>query len=648
MMNGISDRRHRQHGVNVIATILMLIAFFIVIGFAICAMSTLNLNLASRSVMTVKANQLAEAAVAQVIYYVEGKTNEIGTNMRIDNLTLPPLVLSTYYDGHRMVLDGRENEYMGGNCVVDVHFVDLSSPSYGKDRYYSTDNSSGSVVVTGSQGNVPPFTIDTIVTVKLGNLTRHYQVWLNRKWEYVLYTENVPVHLVSSVQRGHPGNLLGSSRIEGNIYSRFNPLTSGPHPAYILADMQVDESGATITTYVNNFMPGKTYPAAVTVGSSLWTQTDTGMGVPSDPILFAQSADNLFDGSAELSYQAPSVNPHPDVHVYPNNNADKVKASRFNVPVTFKFDDLMLADGSEATHFVNESTYPSALEKVDDYYGLELNTADGVYPETIEGTFPPGGSEPADLVAFRQRYNMRKIDYTSKVNEKYFLKESLDLTSPVVPGQDMMQWDDSAKFYVGDSGSGSIPLRDCYHEAVISELEETDTPTLEGGIPMTRRTLRYEVTHEVHHTDGAEISFDNSMIMTDSHIEMSSTNLKGDNCLLQCRGDIFLNSGAVTAGTLVGTAMYCNSIYCRSSGSYNGIMFVKNHIGIGNMDTSHYLTLRGGIVVRGPDAGSGSASLTTGSEGVICYGFNLAYDPVFLRFLNRFAPLRIVSWRQLD
>jgi hypothetical protein len=663
-------RKNRySRGVNVIAMVLMLITFFLVIGFGIGALSTMNLNLSARSVNTVKANKLAEGAVAAFINYVETKSAQFNQVVPIDDMSFPPLNLDQWYNGSRNVFDPWK-AYMGDNCTVDVHF---NRPT--GDHYYSTDNSGNRDPRSdGAYGYIPPFTIDLIITVKVGNFTKHYQVWISRKWDYAIYNQNGPVHLLQSYDMSiATPTPLHVSEIEGNVYSKFYPPSFSGHPEYLTAFELYNNEDHTVSQdfVIRNWIPSRNYPASTTVGARPYIKS---LKVPPSPPSAAPvisffplpySTGNSLKGRGSFEYPPPTPTPSPHIYVYPDNTVDTTRSNLFSQKLLSPFEHLKLIDPNDVPDCINQNTYTAYIDKVEclandkamnggvgPFYTYEI-----INPNNCTNvSTPPPGSPPSDIDYYNQTLNTWHNSTDTKW--AYFLKKSFTL-SPTAGGH--------TKFVIRDPGDTHdyLPLVDKYAAGDIKDKSATSVwdsgvQKDEYGVEIGQWQIiehKYEASREIkiYQPDDAPnttLTLANTMIIARDDINLEIASILGDNALMQVEGNLFMRAGKLSAGQDIGAVIYCNNFYCGSNGDFKGVIMVKQSMKIGApMNAGTTLHVKGGVAIKGDDPPPPVPPATSGifdHGGLVATGFTIIYDPYFMRFLNRFGQFKIACWIDRD
>jgi hypothetical protein len=650
--------------------VLMLITFFLVIGFGIGALSTMNLNLSARSVNTVKANKLAEGAVAAFINYVETKSSLLNQSVPIDDMSFPPLNLDLWYNGARNIFDPWKG-YMGDNCNVDVHF---NKPA--GDRYYSTDNSGNRDARTdGAYGYVPPFTIDLIVTAKVGNFTKHYQVWISRKWDFAIYNQNGPVHLLSSydMSLATPTPLRPSS-VEGNIFSKFYPPDFSGHPQYLMAFEMYCSSDHDVSEnfIIRNWMPGKNYPASTTLGANTFIKKCSCS--PSSTVAVVDyfhvdySRNNTINGRGAFEFPPPTPSPPPDIFVYSDNTIDSSRSNIYNQRLLSPFDHLQLVNPDTVLDNMNPDKYPDYIEKDD---ALDNKDAGGkrVGPYYTYTVSNPDGctnvdTPPADMDL--TTYYQTLAEWSIELNEKhpvYFLKKSFTL-SPTSEGR--------TKFAVGQPGSSGkdyFILVDKYKTGKVVDKSGTATwktgeqkvgvdeygNDITGHWAINQNLFEAEkqiTDHQPEDAPNTQLILDNTMILARKDINFEIASIRGDNALMQVEGSIFMRSGKLSAGQDIGAVIYCNNFYCGCNGDFKGVIMVTQSMKVGAPVAGNTtLHVQGGVAIKGDDPPvppPGSSTRIFDKGGLVATGFEIVYDPYYMRFLNRFGRFRTACWIDRD
>jgi hypothetical protein len=656
--------KRRTKGVNTIAMIIMFISFFMIVGFGIGALSTLNLNLAGRSVTAVKSRHLAEAAVNELQRKIEALTEESNASVSLEKLSPPPYSLDKIYDGTKSVfeqnLSGLEENSSVSFCFKDENADKSTLPAEFRN-YYSTDNSFRSQEFMGSHGMIPPFTFDLIVRVRIGEYVRYYQVWLNRRWDYVIYVEQGPIFLLQCIDFSkNPLELKEGSIVNGNIYSQFSPLPHpSPYPSMIKVDSQtMDNSDGTSTetnVYLNsNMPPDKPYPAAVTIGGQMFREvctyksdetekgkeTKTILSQYLEPTPFATSMTNDLSGGSSFSYASPTPSPGYEQYIYPNNNEEHVEESRFSVtpPSIFK---RLVPVSETGSSLVNEESFPDALEvHDDDYCGSDRNSIDSNHSSGEKGF---DSSEEAEAFAEDMKKAVEdKNGDPDTHREIYLLKGDLNLNAT---NSGSYQW--SASKYIVKGNDGIYRnLVDTYvkvnYWADPSVSEEIDKNG--NSRYKVQWTRGRDVTTTSYPVKSINISHGLLMI-NQSDLELNNIELRGDNCMLQVDGNLKLSEAHISAGIQIGAVIYCKNFYCSSDGTFNGVVFARDSLRIGKKAAGTGLAFKGGIVMSGSDKSNPSSIFDFG--GLMCIGFNIDYDSRYSMALNRFGKLRVACWKEL-
>lgn len=648
-----------------IAMVLMLITFFLVIGFGIGALATMNLNLAGRSVTTVKANQLAEAAAAEFINHVQVKAEAINRNVQMNKLAPPSLELDKDYDGKKNIFNPPP-KYIGDRCSVDIHFVKLNA----QDMFYSTDNIEGPVPVNGARESVPPFSIDLIVNVTVGSSVRHYQVTISRKWDYVVYCDKAPVHFLNSFDfTKNPPRVLKPSSINGSVFSGFKPDEENTYNQYIFigsnpvpspappgqpAPSPVYYGGDELV--VSNCIPARTIPASIFIGGIisariLMVNEDTGeSGYNYNEILSCES--NSMNGKGVFSYPSPTPPPGPEFCVFPKNDGSQIKKSVFSSSVQNPVECLKPIDDSEVTcQRVNEKSYSSAIKIVyNDYIGKYRTNhgLSGTVTINYDKNGNPTDQNYAQEKEFRDRleeaWKFKKNDFASSVRTVMFVEKSFE-TKPD-PNTGDYNWGAKSRYVVQAEDGMYYPLVDTVINAKCSAWISEKTLNPDGSYSLLEG-FSNEFTEKKIQPPDNRITLNNSLLVARGNLELRNTNFTGDNTMLQVDGNVDICSGKITAGKSVGTVIFCNSFYCASSGTFKGVIIARNSVKIGNPYDANSPDMKGCIVIGGDTPAPDPLNNSIDVGGMVCNGMTLTYDPSYLRVLNRFGKFRIISWKEI-
>jgi hypothetical protein len=660
-----------EGGYNVIATVLMLVTIFLVIGFGICGLSTMNLNLAGKSYKVTQANNLAEAAVAQVMYHIDRKTDQINTTdgFNLLNLSYIDLDLEKDYDGTQNVLANASSAIPEG-CGVDIHF----STSAG-DLTASVDNSNNPAERLGPRGNmIPPFSMELYVTVRIRDYQKHYVVWLNRKWEYVISNEKGPVHIVSSMDTTvSPPQFKFPSQVTGDIFSSFNPVTPPP-PTPVPEKITICELPHNVATndylMVDNRLPSApqvSYPASIQVGGRLYRKTEYWSGLPT-PHLASDIADlgpcenNMVSGHGRLQYGPPTSTPGYDRYLFTNNNNSKMKFSVFNSHINSPFDHLRLIKDTDVdpAHWINPATKPLNVELlqvlIDASKGLDIEPMDFYIKK--DGDDGVGPSSRPDLLNMYNQNVAKALAAYGPDNQRwvYFLKSSFDLTQ--MPGR-WWRFSDVSKYAIRDTGGNYYPLVD---ECVAAHPENCAPSPSDQRFDgwFGRYNTEYRQANFSHYVisnarteyavaQPSTLKFNHSVLISKDNIELTRTNIQGENALIQCEGGLMMRTGSISSGGAVGMVVYCDNFYCGGGGIFNGILIAQKamKIGSGNNGAPKF-QVRGGMLVRGDPQDPGQLHSVFKTDGCVIQGAQITYDPAYMRGLNRFGRLRIACWKELD
>jgi hypothetical protein len=645
-------RTSKERGMNVIGTILMLVTFFLVIGFGIGALATMNLNLSGRSVNAVKANQLAEAVVSEVMHYAQVEAEKYNHSISLNQLSAPSLYLDTRYDGFRNVFEPPP-AYLGGDCSADVHFTSKGNG----DAYYSTDNINFEDPVKGARGIVPPFTIDLIINVSIGNFTKHYQVFITRRWDYVLYCQDAPVHLLSCYDfTKNPPEFTKGTEINGTVFSRFraDPAKTynqrvflGEVPEHI---PPLPYSGQKI--YVNNIIPGEKIPASFFVGGEMLQQGINEATVP--PTITYGSIGilerNSINGVSAFGFPGPSgMSP---IYIY-NNNSPCARKSVYGSVVTSPIDILKpIDDGLVSCKPLNETTSDSIHLIARDYYGIFRfdkgcsGTATVMYDKDGNAIADPQNAAQVQLLGrLRSDYEAKKVDYAASVRKVLWIEKSITTMGNLSGGQ--YEWGVDSRFVIKTQGGEYCPLVDMYKMVSVGDWTDTTTTNADGSYSLTSGFAEMIVEDTIKEPDN-KIVFNNAMIVGRKNIELTHSSFSGDNSMLQVDGNVALCAGKISAGKKVGTVIFCNNLRCASSGTFRGVIFAKNSVKIGNPYDGAAPDMKGCIVVGGADPDNDPVITSVDYGGFVSHGFTLTYDPEYLQILNRFGKFRMVTWKEID
>lgn len=661
--------RIREHGINVLATVLMLSLFFLVIGFGIGALSTMNLNLSGRSILVTRSNQIAESAVEQVMYCVDDMTNGAikAEGFDLQNLTYPSLKLDAYYDGKRHVFEHIPG-YLEPDCAVDVHFV-KQAPS---DTWYSTDNSNNPNQVNGAQGTVPPYAIDLMVTVKVRDFITHYQIALVRIWDYTLSCEKGSIHILSGVDTdASPIKFQNPSFVKGEVYAGIDPrLSTTPEfiSTYVKYNRGDLKAKIDLRDYVSlrnriPFPPSITYPASITVGAHEYkTRRDFTSDPPADMVTdIGQCSGNDLQGRGRFTYLRPDSSPPWDVYVYPGNNNRDVRFSIFNSRLNSPFGCLKFVSNADVpeNHYLNETNYYPRIREI---YAL-LNKTKGADVKDMDfyanvrnyvstcGAYH-GPEDHTDWLPEYYRRLQELQEAYGPANKKpvYLLTQSMDIKATNYYNY---YWQNSVKYILKDKPLVDEAV-DGYAETPSMLMESKWGMLKHGDMPCSWSCLvdHYTLKNRRYYyqvPDNTYMNFDNTVLLAENNIEFSNTSLKGDNALIQVRGDLLMKSGQITAGQDVGMVLYSDNFYVAGGGNFSGILMIRKcaKLSAGN-DTAAPLKVRGTILVRG-DAQDGTTNLDLfDSSGLVVQGTSVEYDPTFMRGLHRFGRLRVAGWKTLD
>jgi hypothetical protein len=655
--------RKKNKGVNPIATVLLVVSIMLIIGFSIGALGTFNLNIAGRSVNVIKANQLAEAAVSRFIYDLDEKASVMNQSVPLANLTCPVLKLYEYYDGTRSIFDSVPGSRLGDNCSCDINFVR-------KGEYYSTDNSNNNVAAEGAKGQIPPFTIDLIMTVNIGSFTKHYQVWIKREWDYVIYSEKAPIHIVSAVNYDSAANtIVGTSpcKVKGNIYSGFDASQiTFPNPNFSFMVLSSERIQTVIANkvvikkfnelIVNNTVPNSNHSSSVFIGGhviSRWL-IENGNAPPEETTgTQCLTTGSSVDGKIVYGHPGNSGPSSLDLWEYTGNTGSKIEGKIVGRPVTSPFNSIATVNDSDATSIVDRPGSPIIVKS--DYTGGMIA---GNQTFSKEATYwldegPTAADlESLDTITFKQQEYAQ--DSAAARRTVFLLTRSLKVNPAAAPDH-TMQWGPEEKFVI-KGGGAYLPLVDGIRIHEVGNLITTKATQLEiidnsTDPPLTRTKVTENRSFTVADQECAidpndnTFNFDNSLLIAKNNIELCNSKIVGDNCLLQVEGDVNLRAGHITAGEDVGTAIFCNNFNCLCDGSINGIIFARQRMIGGNCEGPSSFKVNGGIVVQGVVP---PADTVTEFKGLTCMGFELNYDPAFMNFLNRFGQFRVACWKLLD
>lgn len=648
-------RRSKESGVNVLAAVLMIMLLFLVIGFSIGALSTMNLNLSGRSINVIKANKIAEAAVAEFLYYVEEVTYWQNQDVAINDPVPPPLKLNEYYDGGRNILPDL-SKYTGEECRCDVNFNRIGA-------YYSTDNLLYSTEGKGSQGHVPPFTIDLVITVTLGDFVKHYQAFINRKWEYAIFMENAPVLLINRITDEGIIDFNSYSEVRGNIMSLFRPT---PRTDGITTQMVrvVDEGNI----YFNIMVPGKSYSPSVLLGCEYFNKIIDSVGPPevSHYESYGISRNNKLMGSGLFGYPDPSKSyPGMDVFAYPDNKRSR-GANRYNLTHHSPFDSIKSMNPVMISNLINDVTCEKTIYLVDDYNGIYTRIPMPQFtPLNIE--YEEGGSPTAEqlsqMASYKSQFDALDEELKSGSRKAFFLAKGLHLCPPQSPPY---SWPQTSVFEVCSEDGESLPLLDHYRKYAAEYLDNSANPATTVD-PVTGKRMKI-ITCEIKTNsdnygidpDDNTLELTNCAFLTQSSVELEeNTQVMGDNCLIQVGNfehpespvDFKILSGKITAGKDVGIIIYCQNFSIATTGTINGNVLATNFFRVGNQvclagaPNANRLALNGSIAIRG-NFNYGESFKDFG--GLMATGFDVKYDPSYNRLLNRFGPIRVASFRSLE
>jgi hypothetical protein len=643
-------RTTSERGINVIGTILMLVAFFLVIGFGIGALATMNLNLSGRSVNSVKANQLAEAVVSEVMHYAQVQAGKSNTSISLSQMAAPSLYLDTRFDGVRNVFEPMPS-YLGDNCSADVHFGSKG----GGDRYFSTDNINVETPNPGARGIVPPFTIDLIVNVTIGSFQKHYQVFITRRWDYVLYCQDAPVHLLSCYDfTTNPPAFKKGTEINGTFYSRFKADPTKTYNQYIfLGEIPphtppLPYSGSDM--YIGNFIPSKLYPAALFIGGDIFNKT-VGVGTP-PPVSYVPAGTlehNQLNGGGTFSFAFDPAD--PPICVYPNNGTG-TKKNAYGSMVSSPIDVLKPLDDSEVTCTPLNDKTEHNLRLIKDYIGRYR------FKPGLSGTpkvdYDKDGNPIADSMnlynlelqgKLRDEFTAKKTDYALSTRNVLFVERGI--TTYGTPSPNDFEWGVSSRFVIQAEDGEYCPLVDMYMTAKMSDWNETKTTNPDGSYSITAGFSDESFTGQIDDHEN-KITFNNSMIVARANLELSHSAFVGDNTMLQVDANISLAAGKISAGKKVGTVVFCKNFRCAATGVFRGVIFAKNSVKIGNPFNTDAPDMKGVIIIGGADPDPDPLITSIDYGGFVSHGLTLTYDPQFAQILNRFGKFRITSWREID
>jgi hypothetical protein len=618
-------------------TVLLASAVLVVVCFSLATMAVLNLNLAGSFSTRAQSLLMAEAAAQQLMAELDrAQQSDAGNATELTGVKGPDLRARFA----QPVFPEGTNRFPG---EVTITF-DTSHDHYSVDNSYNAGTAAGWFDRLTIRKSVPPYSIDLLTGVHLNGRTTWYEVVLRRRWPYALCTTGrVTLMGAPTFLQNHKTVTVAPSAITGNIYNLTNAdfsLPDAQEPGPVCVDSFLIHN-------LLGLLPDD--HSIVNVGGTASLQMETSTGYPDPPVRIPPiqivSAGNSLIGDVDVYANDPTAT----VEVYPQNTAvgslrrnvqmKNIVAnlqSAFHLPATGGYKELQMQappPGSpppEPPVIPDPGPGPSTGPGPSPGTGPDPSPGNGSGPGPSPGTGAGTGPSPGTGPVPAPR---------PPPPPYYFLFHDLVLQGSRPAGaadeQKSFDYDSTSRYKISMSGGNRFVL------------------------PGNRRQVFFT---------GAGIELHDCILYVQGNLDLSSTRpdpgqttippaLRGSNATIIVDGTLILNNGSLSASN-EGMVVYCRRLISATQGQYRGLIMVEKSAAICPAYPGAVIDIQGGIVCGGapvalsyfddsspnPEAPSPGLFL----QGLHLWSTRLTYDPKYLKTLNRFGPLTVLSLRQIE
>jgi hypothetical protein len=651
-------RKARQQGINTLALVVMVAGVVMVVAFVMSAASTLNLNVASNAVLKARCRAMAQAAVNEFLYELDCLYDRYLQEHQLDlrNLEGVDLNLEELYPGGDFWRQAHPDRPVPARWHLDPE-MGVTITFNPDDGYFSVDNLGGSTPKRayydppGSSGSVPPFTIDLIVNVSLGNTVQRYEVLVSRRWPYGVYAANGPIALTDTVWQKDSATFEFAgqpSSIQGAVYSRAD-LSGTPVEIPLTHYEEVDKQGNVIRLIHEDLvLDGH----AVSVGAPIVVRYGDQRGDPSpDPWPLTKVvlgplpssgnslADNLSfsvperDGLLELYNDGETENYHDGIALY---------EVAIRNPVRYLASPNWGEDGPS---WGGNRLTGDFIRLVMDYSNV-TSLPDG--PEFLFKDYGQlGARKKAEEWCRRAESPDVKSNPVGQGEPRYFLEYYPDQPLRDLSGQSLLWLDYTLTDHYQAPGYEPQPVME-KRKITLPNGSQQEKEEQVGWQPRSGGRPKYErAPTGVLKLDGVTL-----LVRGDIDLRHSRGSVRGNNTLIQATGDIRLDRVRLEARERA-LVIACKNFLCTGGGYLHGLILATDGVHLGSplvsdpsSETSSTgvgsgllynpeaptLTVVGGLVCGGP-------------QGIALQSSTIVYDPAYLKALHPLGGSRVLLWR---
>ena len=518
---------------------------------------------------------------------------------------------------------------------------------------------------------MPPFCIDLVVTVKVGDRTTVYDALLRRRWPYALTTPG-KVTLMGTPTYAIDGATTTKvpSRVNGKIYNL--PPTSFLMPPPPDVDAPVDDEFSVYVEadLIHNLL--HVFPreaSAITVGGTAILRPQPTLANPMPAPVMIESHDNVLQGNVDLS----SLEGEIEVDVGPGNvwtgsARTGIKPRRLVANLQRAF--LLPTDIGEYKPLKPvgqpvEQPSPPTLPSVPPADEGSVTTATSPSPSPSASASPSDSGSPSDSDSPSEG---GVTDGGSNENDLPPAPTPLPTPRPAPSPS-------PSPTGSGTASPAPTPQPSPFYALRTQDLTLNCPAPAEGENFTYPDSSRFRINmscgnrwvdgRRVIFSSGYGIEMHNCILYIGGDLDLSSREsmsgetlkapaLRGVNATLIVDGTLILSNGSLDAAG-VGMVIYCRRLVTAARGDYRGLIMVQEAAAICPAFPGAQLRIEGGIVCGGDSIllyASGPHGeedpLVTRIRGVHLWSTELVYKPQYLKTLNRFGPLEIVSLRQVE
>ena len=587
--------RSRSRGFS-LALVLLVASVVLTVGFAMAALSSFSLNLATQTLNQARADALSRAVTAQVCYELDQRV-----------WTQNPWQLGGYPD-MAYGADAVRQRFQALPVFPDTtqHVLNGTMQAWVEfdgSGYFSVDNlasgeSRQSYADQGtSRASVPPYSLSLVVNTGIGTDrdhlldVRHFESVICRAWPYAAYSVKSPVCIT------------GGSLVRGDIYAGNSTVLVGEiggTPVGLQGDvcMQGTEKQSKIGLEVGSLMSGTVrYEVLPPVGppppgtsfptTSTRTPRPVGIGHLKLPPPTPQMADALNPFNAN-----------------PFDGVSKIDAVKFPVKDAVSVTDLKnLIEGWWLTRKEFNEQSDALLSKIAIWRGNERLSSLQDYRGRVHFRFP---GEAVEGVAGFGAYGK----------------------------------------------NGAVNALVLSHDIALSNGVYLITQSLTNHFGVESTPLTTEVVDDLWTGDGsgpATISLQDTVLIVYGDLDMRG--LTGDNSTLYVTGNLFLNGGKLESGEK-GMLVMASNVVIEAEGDFRGVIASKGNITLKPLKNSARLKIRGGLLAEGYEGAdaiadsTGALRIKSGAP-ITVSNTTLTYDRAYTKSLNRLGTTRVLIHREV-